>query len=367
MRARSLFLAAVGFLALAFATLADRSRPEESKEKDLLSAEIDRWSAYVQAHTSTDEMWTQVKQATEPALGRARESLRDGRRLLALQRLAAARLNLAATVYLQERGEAERKDTAGLEAEWVRMGRVLKDDLGATSPRAFEGVSPAALRALGEAALPQVRVFYDASLEYGRSTTPQYGLFYLGVARAQQEFAALCRKLSVPSTRHAPAVRALSGELDALEAETLAAYRPPASIDKHGEFIAVSAAIKEARELDVAGLRFGAMLRYLQAAQRLAALRPVPPELDRGALAARLTEFQTRLSEGGVDHSIGELLIEAAQADLASAAPGGSPATAAAIVSDVMPRYLAALEPARPAPARPAPKVTVTLVRWPYT
>jgi hypothetical protein len=39
----------------------------------------------------------------------------------------------------------------------------------------------------------------------------------------------------------------------------------------------------------------------------------------------------------------------------------------AVLVADVLPRYFAALEPARPAPSRPAPKVTVTLVRWPYT
>jgi hypothetical protein len=40
---------------------------------------------------------------------------------------------------------------------------------------------------------------------------------------------------------------------------------------------------------------------------------------------------------------------------------------AQAIAFDVLPRYLAALEPARPEPARPQPRFTVTLVRWPYT
>jgi hypothetical protein len=43
------------------------------------------------------------------------------------------------------------------------------------------------------------------------------------------------------------------------------------------------------------------------------------------------------------------------------------PPIAAAIATDVLPRYFAALGPARPSPARPAPRVTVTLVRWPYT
>jgi len=80
----------------------------------------------------------------------------------------------------------------------------------------------------------------------------------LGVAQAQREFAAFCRTLSSPSSRRAPAVRALRAEIDSLEAEILAAYRPPASIEKYGEFIAASAALKEAREL---ARRFG-VTRY---------------------------------------------------------------------------------------------------------
>src|SRR6185369_16568310 len=108
------FGVAAGLLALTLLTPAGRGRAEATDEtkqkKDPLAAEIDRWSSFLQSNTSTDEMWTQVKQSMEPAVARAREALRDGRRLLALQRLAAARLNLAASVYLAERGEAERKD-----------------------------------------------------------------------------------------------------------------------------------------------------------------------------------------------------------------------------------------------------------------
>jgi hypothetical protein len=356
---------AAGFLALALLTLADRGRAEETK--DPLAAEIERWSVYLRGNTSTDEMWTQVKQGTEPGLARAGEALKDGRRLLALQRLAAARVNLAATVYLDQRPADQRNSEAGLESEWTRLGQTLRDDLAPPSPRAFDGVAPAAVRAMGEAAFLQVRVYYEASLEYGRSTAPRYGLFYLGVAESQRQFAAFCRTLSAPSSRRAPAVRALRAELDALEAEILAAYRPPASIDKHSEFIAASAALKEARELDAAGLRYGALLRYLQAAQRLAAIVPAPGPFDRVAIARRLSEAEARFSTGGVDHTIGALLVETARADLAATVPDATPSIAAAIGSDVIPRYLAALEPARREPARPAPRVTVTLVRWPYT
>jgi hypothetical protein len=229
-------------------------------------------------------------------------------------------------------------------------------------------LEPAALRAIAEAALPQVRAFYESSLEYGRATTPRYGFLYLGLAQAQRDFAGFCRTLAAPTGQKEPPVRSVSAELDALESEILAAYRPPASIDKHSDFIVASDALKEARELDNAGLRYGALARYLLAVQRLTPVRPTPrspPSSD--LLQKRLREWDARLSQGKTDHSIGRLFLEAASADAADAAPGAAPAFATTIVEDVLPRYFAALEPARPAAPRPAPQATVTLVRWPYT
>jgi len=333
-----------------------------SGDPDPLAEEIARWSLYLKSNTSTDEMWREVKQATEPALARAEEALRDGHRLLALHRLASARLNLSASAFLAEHPAEQRKAMSALEAEWTRMGSSLNGDLGSLSATGLDGVRPAAIRALGEAALPQVRIYYDASLEYGRSTTAESGFFYLGAARAQREFAALCRSLAVASPLGQPALRPLDGELDALEGEMLAAYRPPASIDRHSEFIAASSALKEARELNGAGLRHGALLRYLQAALRVAPLRPSPSTLDGEAFAGKLRELDTRLSSGAVDHSIGRLFLE-----LATAEKPGAGSSAPAIVDDVLPRYFAALEPARRTSPAPEPKVTVTLVRWPYT
>lgn len=350
---------------LMLGTLA-HSQVRATDPEDPLAAELARWEAYLRANASGDELWVQAKEGVQPVLERAQRALRDGRRLLALMRFEAARQNLAAAAYLLERPAEERKSTPAFEAEWARMGRALGAELRAPSGEALQGVQPSALRALGEASLPQVRVYYEASLEYGRNTQPDSGLFYLGAAQAQRDFAAFCRTLSAPSTLAAVPLRPLGAELDALEAELLAAYRPPASIDQHREFIGASSALKEARELDGAGLRHGALLRYLQAALRFAPLRS-EPVLDAPALADRLEAFDRRLSADGRDVSLGRLFLEIAQDDRAAAAPGQSTANAAAVVSDVLPRYFAALEPAKPEPPRPDPLITVTLVRWPFT
>jgi hypothetical protein len=335
--------------------------------RDPLAAEIERWSAYVRDTKSNHELWTQIRESAAPLLARAAEALRDGRRLLALQRMAPARTNLAAFSYVASISPAQRKELKKLEAEWARIGRLLRAEPGKTQSSFLAGVQPAAVRAIAEAALPQARVFYEASLEYGRNTMADAGFFYLGSARAQHEFPALCRRLSTVSLLSPPPLRRIEPELDSLEGELLAAYRPPAAIDKHSDFIAASASLKEARELDRAGLRYGALLRYLQAAQKSALLRPKPPSLDAAALETEMRELGARLSAGGVDHTIGRLFLESAQAEAASAAAGVPSPVAAAIVSDVLPRYFDALAPRGTEPSKPAPRVTVTLVRWPYT
>jgi len=274
---RSGSVTCAALLALTLAASGAGGAPAESK--DPLTAEVERWVAYLKGNTATDEMWTQVKEASEPVLGRTETALRDGRRLLALQRLAVARVNLAASAYLGERTPEQRSDPAGFEAEWARLGKVLRGDLGAIPPGAFDGVQPAAVRALGEAALPQVRVYYEASLEYGRNTMPDSGLFYLGAAQAQRDFAVFCRSLAAPSPRRAPPLRALGPEIESLQHDFLAAYRPPISIDKHLEFILANSALNEARELDGAGRLLGITLSLARVAG--------PDDFDRALARAK--------------------------------------------------------------------------------
>lgn len=361
--------ARLGLLAAAaVATASFASNAAAPPQPDPLAAAIQSWSQYLATNDSKDEMWLQIKEGATPAMSRVEEAMQGGRRLLALQRLASVQPDLEASKYLGNVPVADRHSDAAFEAAWAKAGKELAKDIGAPAPMALEGVTPAAVRAVGEAAVPAVKVFYEASLDYERNTMAEVGFYYLGVAQAQRDLAAFCRTLSSPSSLRPPPVRSLRGELDALESELLSAYKPPASIDKHREFITASSTLKEARELDTAGLSYGAMLRYLQAVLRAATLSGRVRALTAAEATFRLTDLRQRLSEaGGVDQSIGWIFLEAGEADVASVATGTSPAQASAVVAEVLPRYLAALEPPRPRPASPPAAVTVTLVRWPYT
>jgi hypothetical protein len=364
-------LALAGFVAAAVGLTAQAGLSSTAGvPRDPLAAELERLSAYVKDNPAKDENWTGLKSAVEPLLERSRTALASGRRYLALLRLAPARVNLDASRWSAGRPAAEREQEAGFEAAWKRMGEVLHADLQAPRASSLDGIAPAAVRAVAEASLPQIRAYYEAALEYGRATQPGTGLYYVGLAQAQKDLVAFCRTLSTRGGPPAPALRSLAPDLDALETELLALYQPPASIDRHSDFIGASATLKEARELDAAGLRYGAMLRFLLAAQRVAALKPAPSETAEQVKAA-LGDFEKRIDSRQADHTIARVFVEAAQADLdgTSAPVGGAAqgAAAAAIVKDVLPRYFAALSPAAPRKAPAGPQVTVTLVRWPYT
>ena len=336
-------------------------------QSDPLAGGIARWSAVLASDTRTDTLWLDAKKSAQPVLAQAEEELRQGLRLVALERLMAVEQTLGAALYAIERPAEERAQLAAFEAEWKRMGSALADVVspGTASKDLASPVRPAFVRALAELSTSQAREAYAASLEYGRNTEPQYGLYYLGAAQAHRKFVDVARALPAGPSLRAPAVRGLSAEIDALQGDLLAAYQPPAAIDRHSEFIVASAALKEARELDAAGRHHAALLRYLQAAQRVAALRPAAS--TNAADVKRRLEETTRRFGTDVDHSIGRFFIERAQSALASSPAAAGDQVAAAIVAEIVPRYFAALEPPRPAKASDKPRVTVTLVRWPFT
>lgn len=359
---RSLALAAL--LVLAAAPAASAS----AVPGDPLAAEIGRWRRFVRDHPGTGEEWTALRGAVEPALREAEVALAEGRRWQALARLVAARAPLAAEAFRAALPEAARGDLASLEAEWRRRGPELSAPLTALAPAGLDRL-PAAARAVAEAALSEVGVYYQASLDYGRNTVAEAGFYYLGAAAAQLELARFCATLGAARPAgSAPALRSLAPELEALEGELLAAYRPPASIDRHPAFIRASALLKQARELDAAGLRHGALYRLLEARLRVSLLTRsgdgTDPELAGQRARARLAE----LDAAPGDRSLERLFVESALGAAADPAPEARGAeTARAILEEVLPLHAAATGPAPPAPAQRPAEVTVTLVRWPYT
>jgi hypothetical protein len=332
---------------------------------DAIARAIADFASVFAAETSTDRLWTDAKAGVETNVKEAQVAIAAGRRWLALERLAQARQAFLATRFVLDH-PAERKDLAAFEREWTRRGSTL----GPAAPKAalLDAIRPAVVRALAEVAVPQVQINYDAGLEYGRNTQPEYGLYYVGVAEAQRQFITLAHGLTVPPPdgRAQPRLRSVAAEIAAVQRELLALYQPPASVDRHPEFIVASSALKEARQYDAEGWRHAALLRFLQGTQRTTMIQRSAPS-DTDAIARQVASLRARLDDPRVDHSVGLLFVERAEAGLEAKTSAGA-LTAAAVVLDVLPRYFAAIEPAQPTTrTTAAPMATVTLVRWPFT
>jgi hypothetical protein len=341
-------LLALTIAAIAVTAVAHRGDP--------IADDVARWKRFLAADTITVGFMSELKSAVTPALTSADDALAKGRRSLALLRLGSVRSNL-------QPGLATRADVTYQDIDAERAKLAPRFAPAAIAAVANAKNTSALGRAFAQSSAMQARETFDASLVYGRATEPLFGDYYLQQGVAYLDYAEFAAKAAASLGQgKAPTLRSLAPDIHRLRDEMLAAYRPPLSIDRHSEFIGASSATKEALEYDAAGDHEAALLRYLQAAVRFASLRADLKPLDKAALAAQMDKARKDLADSRTDHSIGTLFLEVAESD------GDSTRTiASAVVEDVLPRYFAALQPARAVETRQPPELTVTLVRWPYT
>jgi hypothetical protein len=309
-------------------------------------------------------------------LAKAEAAHAAGRELLALERLTLARTLLeplrlvaskaptpeAVTPEIFDRALAEAK------AELDRRRGELEARSAATLP--------AAVRALRDDARVQAPIYARTAPMWRENGDYFGGVFYVGNAVALARAAAFDATLRFPAPRPAPRIVPLAGVVDALEHELVRAYVPPASKDRHREFISASAALKTARELLAAGSDEGALYEMLRT-RLLGApiLRAGRTPREAAALRESAADWRRRLDASPADESIAVLFLEKAEAMLDDAATSPEAhANAAALLDDVLPEYARRVGPdaatVASAPRLQPPdraEVTVTLVRWPYT
>jgi hypothetical protein len=161
-----------------------------------------------------------------------------------------------------------------------------------------------------------------------------YGLYYLGESQALLEFADFAVSLALSRPARPPELPALASEITAFEVEVAHAFGESAG-DARRAFIPVSVALKIARELDEKQQRAAALYQYLVARHRAGVATIGAPSVDVGS---RLDSVRAKLRDGR-DHSIAELFLERAAAQLETGDPVAA-IGATAIVDSVLPAYL---------------------------
>ncbi|MGK2858818.1 MAG: hypothetical protein ACSLFQ_16595 [Thermoanaerobaculia bacterium] len=236
---------------------------------------------------------------------------------------------------------AEGADLAKFQLLWEKEGASFAID----SPRTG---GPLVERALAQAARNRAMKLYRASLPYGKASGVESGLYYLGEATSNLRFAKFVESLPVDTTvtEPTPPAGAIEAAVAKLDEEMVAAFELDRS---RNETVYASSLLKEARELQDQKLYDGASLLLLEARLALsrATKKAETPDLP-------MPEFPASAN----DASLTSLF--------ASVGRQRGAEIATHVVSDVLP-FHASLYDAVEVAARRSARVTVTLVRWPYT
>ncbi|MGH9857961.1 MAG: hypothetical protein ACRD4B_08965, partial [Acidobacteriota bacterium] len=271
-----------------------------STTEDPIAQEIVRWKTFLNTNNSTSENWPGIRDGSRPLLERAENALKAGRRNLALHILAATRTNLAAQKYVDEHHVTAATELSALEQEWTRVGHTLQSP---ERPAVLDRLT-ASVRAVAEAALSEIKVYYDASLEYGKNTMPEYGFFYIGLSQGQLEFFRFLQKIDDQKSLAIPKLPGLKAQIQELEDQLLAAYKPPVSIDQHPNFIRASGLIKQAHELYASGYELGALYRILYARQILSKITSPGKLITPEEVIQRTNAVSRKLNDSKTDHSL---------------------------------------------------------------
>jgi hypothetical protein len=203
---------------------------------------------------------------------------------------------------------------------------------------------------------------------FAETGSPADGLFYLGQAQGEGEFAKFCASLHLERSGRAIPARSLLPELQSLQDKVNAAFVPPRSIEQHSRFIALNATLKTARELDAAGSHAGALYQYLDAVRLFALLDAAEwNDSQKTALEQKVESLRAQLASSKDDNSIAGIFVERAQSLMASDRNAESWRAVSVIAGQVIPAYFDALKPSAGTRQPPHKTVQLTLVRWPFT
>jgi hypothetical protein len=294
-----------------------------------------------------------------------------GKLFISLERLCQTTDYLHGVWAVADKAEAVKPGLPAYEAEWEKVS----SSVAAIDRQAQEknwNDSRVAIRALSETAQNMTMPLLEGARGFAVSTQPKGGLFNLGEAQGQAEFAAFCTTLHFPRKGTAYPLRPLMPEIETLQEKTNAAFQPPRSIDLHTLFMSLNSALKQARELDATKCYAGALFQYLYSVGFYEMLDAAPLDASQqAALKSTLAAARQKLDASQRDDSIAEFFLEKAESQVAHV-DGSAPSAddwriAKVIINQVFPAYFALDKPLAAAQRAPGKTIEITLVRWPYT
>jgi hypothetical protein len=289
----------------------------------------------------SEESLGQMAERLERIVERATKALEAGHEELALA-LAVGPLDIGEALVYQASNKEGITDHEAFHALWKKNSGTLDAALEGID----HGVCPdsaALVRAIAERGLNQAALYYRAADATARASGTEGGLFYIGRARGKLHLQRFCENSW--SDAKPPRLRVSEAMIKDLEQQTVVEFeKSSGGVEQHGRFITINALIKELRELQPAGLHFGAADAFLDARRTLAEIRDTPAlHEELMPLLAKATE---QLSASTRDDSIVMPLIQQARLLLEAEEPEeNSLLSASAILRDAVPTYFNLVSP----------------------
>ena len=184
-------------------------------------------------------------------------------------------------------------------------------------------------------------------MDYGRISGVSFGAYYLSRAQGELAFALFLSNLPSRETRSALSLPSLTAPIGRIEEKMVTAYAKPGSTAQHTNFIIANSSLKLATELNLQGMREGALWPRLSVPSSPLGLATLPPpSAERETvLANRADEWAKTFASSGQDHRIGEAFVEKARIALEKSQAGGEAGDrerlrAATLLELVAPRYV---------------------------
>jgi hypothetical protein len=330
-----------------------------------IRAQLDRVERDLQSPAFSTPAAKNLREGGADLIRGAREALTEHRVYLSLEKLG----QLLSSVRGAARGMPQPSaDSVGeFQLQWTRANHDLTTLVRQVRQKSAK-LAPEALRGIVETSLDRIAPLMAGSEGFATLTSPAEGLFYLGQAQGECEFANFCASLHLSSSGKAVAPRSLLPELQGLQDRVNAAFVPARSVDRHPQFIALNSTLKVARELDASKAYAGSMYQYLEAVRLFGLLEA--RQLDAGNQAQskeKGARLRATLDSSKSDDSIAEVFLQRAESLLAHAKTIEEGRSAWVIADQVMPSYFAARKPAAITQQKNHKAIQITLVRWPFT
>jgi hypothetical protein len=334
-------------------------------------AEITRLRRSLEEKPITVSELAPIASASEAALKTSADALDAGRLYQSLEALRRAFDLVHAARFASEKEPAMAGGLPAFETDWAALSRGLAASDRETGDGRWSR-SRTAVRALAETAEGRVIPLLEGARGFAVATGPKDGLSYIGEARGEAEFAALCASLTFQGKVGRYPLRSMLPEMQRLQEKTNAAFQPPRSIDLHDRFIALNSSLKAGLELDATESYAGSVYQYLEAVRHYGMLdAPLLDGPGQERVRVDLAAARARVDASERDESLAQLYLERAASQVAHA-DGSAPSpdewrSARVILDHVLPAYFAGRLPSAGAGKSSSRTIRMTLVRWPYT